>query len=1192
MQKRILTAFACFIFTTASAQIPQLTVKDSTAKVYLQSLHINVKVTGTIASTTIEMVFYNTTDRILEGTLNFPLPEGISVSRYALDINGKMREAVAVDKTKGTQVFEAIERRRVDPGLLEKVDGNTFRTRIYPINPHNSRRIIIGYEEELGFFDKNTLRYHLPLSYKNAIDTFDLKVEVIQSMTTPLFEEKPDNDIRFDGWNNNYIASIHKTNFLPSRSLTFLIPKPVDATEVMIQKEDNHYYYLLNTFPKKDERVKPKPGTITILWDASLSRIERDTLKELALLNEYFSHLQNVKVSFVSFSNTILSRKNYTISNGNWAQLKKDIESIQYDGATQLGLLDLKKMQGNEFLLFSDGHSTFGKENIIIGNKPVYCITSSANADYSNLKFIAQSSGGNVINLLKLKIAEAKRSLQYQPLQFLGVKANDKLSENYPSLPFVINNNVSVAGISSSPKQQLILQYGFGKDVTVEKIIDLDLEKQQTDNVRLSKTWAQKKIAELDINYQQNKKTIEQLGNKYGIITRNTSLIVLELVSDYVMYEIEPPAELREQYDQMIKQRNRQFVMQQQQVLSNAANFLNPLLLWYGKRTIDVEQLNKQVKAIEAKKLGYIEDSSVITMSRNLFTDVFSRIKNGNMSADSVVEVIQNKAATNSPLQGMPGAGVNIRIRGNASITAESSPLYIIDGVAVENGLSSLVPQDIQSMDVLRDASATSIYGARAANGVVIINTKSNSGIANNADADRAFGKNQSLNEVVVVGYGTVRRRDLAGGVTSVSGSEIKNMAVNSAAEALQGRIAGVQVTTEYPNIVDGNTTITVRGVVDDVVYIDGVRSTVDDMQRLDVNDIESIEVQKTGSYIPSVSSSNFSYSAEVPKKKKGKKKAATIPPLVIADTIAEAITKDEQHINPDYIDSFTKSTDSSIYTKYLSQRKKYVGNPVYYFEVANYLFGKKQYEYAMRILSNMAEINAEDHELYKMLGYKLKQLGEYEYEIMVFKKVLQWRPMEPQSYRDYGLALMDGGYYQNALDTLYAALTKNYSSDVSGMYPGVEEIIITEINDLIALHADKLDLSGIPRTIIQKMPLDLRVVLNWNMNDTDIDLWVTDPDGEKCFYSHKNTAIGGRISNDFTRGYGPEQFLLKEAKKGVYTIQLNYYGNSQSKLAGPTTVMAEVLTNYGTAKQQRKIVTMQMEKGANGEVLVGRFSL
>ncbi|WP_230471232.1 SusC/RagA family TonB-linked outer membrane protein [Hymenobacter jejuensis] len=76
--------------------------------------------------------------------------------------------------------------------------------------------------------------------------------------------------------------------------------------------------------------------------------------------------------------------------------------------------------------------------------------------------------------------------------------------------------------------------------------------------------------------------------------------------------------------------------------------------------------------------------------------------------------------------EGSPGNNnVQIRVRGGGSITQDNSPLYVVDGVQIENALSVLAPQDIASVDVLKDASATAIYGARGANGVVIITTKS-----------------------------------------------------------------------------------------------------------------------------------------------------------------------------------------------------------------------------------------------------------------------------------------------------------------------------------------------------------------------------------------------------------------------------------------------------------------------------------
>lgn len=74
--------------------------------------------------------------------------------------------------------------------------------------------------------------------------------------------------------------------------------------------------------------------------------------------------------------------------------------------------------------------------------------------------------------------------------------------------------------------------------------------------------------------------------------------------------------------------------------------------------------------------------------------------------------------------EGSPNAQVLIRVRGGGSITQDNSPLYVVDGIQVDNALSNISVQDIESINVLKDAASTAIYGARGANGVVIITTK------------------------------------------------------------------------------------------------------------------------------------------------------------------------------------------------------------------------------------------------------------------------------------------------------------------------------------------------------------------------------------------------------------------------------------------------------------------------------------
>ena len=93
----------------------------------------------------------------------------------------------------------------------------------------------------------------------------------------------------------------------------------------------------------------------------------------------------------------------------------------------------------------------------------------------------------------------------------------------------------------------------------------------------------------------------------------------------------------------------------------------------------------------------------------------------------SAAEALNGRLAgvTATTSEGSPDAAIRVRVRGGISITQNNDPLYIVDGVQVENALNVISPGDIQNIDVLKDAAATAIYGARGANGVFVITTKS-----------------------------------------------------------------------------------------------------------------------------------------------------------------------------------------------------------------------------------------------------------------------------------------------------------------------------------------------------------------------------------------------------------------------------------------------------------------------------------
>jgi TonB-linked SusC/RagA family outer membrane protein len=156
--------------------------------------------------------------------------------------------------------------------------------------------------------------------------------------------------------------------------------------------------------------------------------------------------------------------------------------------------------------------------------------------------------------------------------------------------------------------------------------------------------------------------------------------------------------------------------------------------------------------------------------SRKTLTSAIASVSSkdiANIPAAGSDQLLQGRASgvlvnTNS---GAPGGGVSVRIRGTSSINASSEPLYVVDGIPIQSSnlsgfsigggvtspIADINPADIESMEVLKDASATAIYGARAANGVVLITTKKGSVRKTKIALGVYYGKQNAINKPDVV---------------------------------------------------------------------------------------------------------------------------------------------------------------------------------------------------------------------------------------------------------------------------------------------------------------------------------------------------------------------------------------------------------------------------------------------------------
>jgi tetratricopeptide (TPR) repeat protein len=275
------------------------------------------------------------------------------------------------------------------------------------------------------------------------------------------------------------------------------------------------------------------------------------------------------------------------------------------------------------------------------------------------------------------------------------------------------------------------------------------------------------------------------------------------------------------------------------------------------------------------------------------------------------------------------------------------------------------------------------------------------------------------------------------------------------------------------------------------------------------------------------------------------------------------------------------------LYRIYLDERPDYENSAAFFLDVSYQLMERGQEDLSMRVLSNLAEMELGNHQILRVLGYRLLEAGKPGQAAVIFKQVLAMADYEPQSYRDLGLACGAIGDYQSAIDALYEVVTRDFGRN----FPGIEVIALAEMNAIIAASPETLDTSGIDPRFIADRPLDLRVVLTWDFDNTDIDLHVTDPNGEEVFYSHPLSYQGGRISPDNTAGYGPEEYSLKIAKPGKYRIDVNFYGHSRQVVSEATTIQLDFFTGYGTKEGEKQSVTMRL-KEAKDRIFVGEFEV
>ncbi|HVE41149.1 MAG TPA: VIT domain-containing protein [Planctomycetota bacterium] len=149
--RNVLWAAVLFLAAAAPAMAQGLIIPDEPdlPPLALVRHRVTVEIDRQAATTTVEQVFLNNTDRQLEAQYVFPIPRGAAMSRFTMMVNGKQKAGEVVEKNQARQIYNSIVHRAQDPGLLEYLGGDVFRANIFPIAPRGNQTITLRFEQIL-----------------------------------------------------------------------------------------------------------------------------------------------------------------------------------------------------------------------------------------------------------------------------------------------------------------------------------------------------------------------------------------------------------------------------------------------------------------------------------------------------------------------------------------------------------------------------------------------------------------------------------------------------------------------------------------------------------------------------------------------------------------------------------------------------------------------------------------------------------------------------------------------------------------------------------------------------------------------------------------------------------------------------------------------------------------------------------
>ena len=318
--------------------------------------------------------------------------------------------------------------------------------------------------------------------------------------------------------------------------------------------------------------------------------------------------------------------------------------------------------------------------------------------------------------------------------------------------------------------------------------------------------------------------------------------------------------------------------------------------------------------------------------------------------------------------------------------------------------------------------------------------------------------------------------------------------------------------------------------------------------------------------------------------------------------------------------------TGEAFELEYIEQRKTQGDRPSFYLEIADQLHRSGQSVRAATMALTALDLPSLTSATQSNVADRLLMYGETKTAIEIYRDVLPEAQDRPQPYYNLALALIQAGDTAKAKDktALYGEAFSHLLHVINNPweeeYEGIHLIALQDLNRTLARlprrQRRKFEKElGLDKTYYRNLHTDIRVLVDWTAADADLDIHVIEgaqpdyddedwdedaddeaeeeaEDAETAYFGNQQTRRGGRVSNDMTEGYGPEEYLIRKAPKGLYRIESDYYAQDDYTEDGALNLRARIWRNFGRKNESFETVIIEMLEAKTDPYVLGEIQI